>query len=46
MSVDKSSSYGWLDRLAMAHLKKWRFEPLPMGGRNEWGIITLRFFLE
>ena len=46
MNVEKSSSYGWLDRLAMTHLKKWRFEPLPMGGRTEWGIITFRFFLE
>ncbi|MFH2205021.1 MAG: TonB family protein [Elusimicrobiota bacterium] len=46
LSVESSSSYGWLDRLAMEHLKKWRFEPLPMGGRNEWGVITFRFFLE
>ncbi len=46
MSVERSSSYGWLDRLAKKHLLKWRFEPLPLGGRNEWGIITFRFFLE
>lgn len=46
MTVERSSSFGWLDRLAKKHLLLWRFEPLPLGGRNEWGIITFRFFLE
>ncbi|MFH1724341.1 MAG: TonB family protein [Elusimicrobiota bacterium] len=46
MQVERTSGYGRLDRLAMEHLKKWRFEALPFGGRKEWGIITFRFVLE
>jgi len=46
MSVERPSGYGYMDRLAMDHLKRWRFEPLPLGGRDEWGLITFRFELE
>jgi TonB family protein len=46
MRVEQSSGYGRLDRLAMAHLKKWRFESRPFGSKNEYGIITFRFLLE
>jgi len=46
MGVQRTSGYGRLDRLAMNHLKSWRFERLPLGGRKEWGIITFRFLLE
>lgn len=46
LKVERSSGYGRLDRLAMDHLKKWRFEPLPFGSKNEYGIITFRFLLE
>lgn len=46
MKVERSSGYGRLDRLAMGHLKKWRFESRPFGTKNEYGIITFRFLLE
>jgi periplasmic protein TonB len=44
--VERSSGYGRLDRLALEHLKKWRFEALALGEGNQWGIITFRFILE
>ena len=40
------SGYGRLDRLALEHLKKWRFEALALGEGNQWGVITFRFILE
>ena len=46
ISVERTSGYGRLDRLAVDHLKEWRFEPLALGGGNEWGVITFRFILE
>ncbi|PCI36694.1 MAG: hypothetical protein COB53_08710 [Elusimicrobia bacterium] len=46
MTVQRSSGYGRLDRLAMGHLKRWRFESRPFGAKNEYGIITFRFLLE
>jgi TonB family protein len=46
MRVDRSSGYGRLDRLAMQHLKSWRFEPLALATGDQWGIITFRFLLE
>ncbi|MBI5597786.1 MAG: TonB family protein [Elusimicrobia bacterium] len=45
MRVERTSGYGRLDRLAMQHLKLWRFQPTASSG-NEWGIITFRFLLE
>lgn len=46
MHVSESSSYGRLDRLCMEHLKKWRFDPLPLGASDQWGIITFIFVSE
>jgi TonB family protein len=47
MRVERTSGYGRLDRLAMDHLKKWRFDPLRLDDpRTEWGVITFRFILE
>lgn len=46
MRVERTSGYGRLDRLALKHLKLWRFQPLPLSQRSEWGIITFRFILE
>lgn len=45
MRVERTSGYGRLDRLAMQHLKLWKFQPSAAAG-NEWGIITFRFLLE
>lgn len=45
MRVERTSGYGRLDRLAMEHLKRWRFQPIGGQGR-EWGLITFRFLLE
>lgn len=45
MKVERTSGYGRLDRLAMEHLKLWRFGQIS-DPRNEWGVITFRFVLE
>ena len=42
-SVDKTSGYGALDRVAIAAIKKWQFEPLAGAVSRQWGIITFRF---
>lgn len=46
LSVERSSGYGTLDRLAMETLKKWLFAPSNTGSDREWGIITFKYFLE
>ena len=46
LRVERTSGYGRLDRLAVDHLKLWKFEPVGGDGRNEWGVITFRFILE
>jgi len=45
MSVERTSGYGRLDRLAMDSLKDWKFAPLATEER-QWGVITFRFVLE
>lgn len=45
LRVERTSGYGRLDRLAMQHLRLWKFQPTAASG-NEWGIITFRFLLE
>lgn len=45
MSVEHTSGYGRLDRLAMDSLKQWRFAPISARER-QWGVITFRFVLE
>jgi TonB family protein len=42
-SVEKTSGYGALDRLAAGAIKRWRFEPLSGAASRQWGIITFRF---
>ncbi len=46
MRVERTSGYGRLDRLAVEHLKLWRFQAVADGRGNEWGLITFRFLLE
>lgn len=46
MRVERTSGYGRLDRLAMEHLKRWRFEARLSLDGDEWGVITFRFLLE
>jgi TonB family protein len=45
MSVERTSGYGRLDRLAMDSLRSWRFAPAP-GTGAQWGVITFRFIQE
>lgn len=45
MSVEQTSGYGRLDRLAMDSLKQWKFAPIAAQER-QWGVITFRFVLE
>lgn len=45
LRVERTSGYGRLDRLAMDHLRVWKFQPKGVAG-NEWGVITFRFLLE
>lgn len=45
VSVERSSGYGELDRLARDAIKKWQFEPLPGALSRQWGIITFRFVM-
>lgn len=42
-SVEKTSGYGALDRLAADAIKQWQFEPLAGPAFRQWGIITFRF---
>ena len=46
MRVERTSGFGRMDRLAMEHLKLWRFAPVSASEGNQWGIITFRFLLE
>lgn len=45
MSVEHTSGYGRLDRLALESLKQWKFAPIAAQER-QWGVITFRFVLE
>ncbi len=45
MTVEQTSGYRELDRLAMEALRRWRFEPVA-GGGDQWGIVTFRFRLQ
>ncbi|MHB2026097.1 MAG: TonB family protein [Elusimicrobiota bacterium] len=45
MSIERTSGYGRLDRLAIRSLAKWKFAPIDTNER-QWGIITFRFILE
>jgi len=42
-SVEKTSGYGALDRLALDAIRKWQFEPVSGAVSRQWGIITFRF---
>lgn len=42
-SVEKTSGYGALDRVALDAIKRWQFEALAGGASRQWGIITFRF---
>jgi len=42
-SVETTSGYGALDRVALDAIRKWRFEPLSGAVSRQWGIITFRF---
>lgn len=43
VTVESSSGYGALDRLAVEAIKQWAFEPLDGPASNQWGVITFRF---
>ena len=45
-TVERTSGYGALDRLAMDAIKRWAFEPLSGPVSKQWGIITFRFVSE
>ena len=47
MSVERTSGYAELDKLVMAVLKSWQFEPLAKSAKQEdqWGVVTVRFRL-
>jgi TonB family protein len=42
-SVEKTSGYGALDKVAVDAIKKWLFEPLTGAAARQWGVITFRF---
>jgi TonB family protein len=42
-SVERTSGYGALDRLAADAIKRWAFEPITGPVSGQWGIITFRF---
>jgi TonB family protein len=46
VTVEKTSGYGALDRLALDAIKRWAFEPLSGPASKQWGIITFRFVSE
>ena len=46
LAIEKSSGLPRLDRLAMEHLKLWRFSSIDPSAGTQWGIITFRFILE
>ncbi len=45
-AVERTSSYGALDRLAVDTIKRWLFEPISGPVSKQWGIITFRFLSE
>jgi TonB family protein len=42
-SVERTSGYGALDRLAADAIKRWAFEPITGAVSKQWGVITFRF---
>jgi len=42
-TVEKTSGYGALDRMAADAIKQWRFEPVAGAASRQWGVITFRF---
>jgi len=42
-TVERTSGYGALDRLAADAIKRWAFEPVTGPVSKQWGIITFRF---
>jgi TonB family protein len=42
-SVEKTSGYGALDRVAVDAIKQWRFEAIAGTSSRQWGVITFRF---
>lgn len=46
VSVERTSGYGALDRLAADAIKRWAFEPLPGPASRQWGVITFRFLAD
>ena len=42
-SVEKTSGYGMLDRLAVDAIKRWTFEPAGGTQTSQWGVVTFRF---
>jgi len=45
-SVERTSGYGALDRLAADAIKRWTFQPITGAAAKQWGIITFRFLAE
>lgn len=45
-SVERTSGYGALDRVALDAIKRWSFEPLSGPASKQWGIITFRFLAD
>ncbi|MBI4218355.1 MAG: energy transducer TonB, partial [Elusimicrobia bacterium] len=45
LSIEKTSGYPELDRLAMETLKKWKFTALT-SEQKQWGTITFKFLLD
>lgn len=46
MTIQRTSGYLPLDKLALEALKRWKFSPLVNSDQDEWGVITFRFLLE
>ena len=48
MTVEMTSGYTELDKLAMAALKQWQFAPLSkdVAQEDQWGTITYHFRLK
>ncbi len=45
-TIERTSGYGALDRLAQDAIKRWAFEALSGPESKQWGIITFRFVSE
>ena len=47
MSIERTSGYPDLDKIVMAVLKTWQFEPLAKSAKqdDQWGVVTFRFKL-